>query len=46
MVISKGALALASLALAATALAETYPVKVEHGVRAKMRDGGARRPRS
>ncbi len=35
----------AVLALAATAAAETYPVKVDRGVRAKMRDGIAARRR-
>jgi putative CocE/NonD family hydrolase len=39
MVLSKGAFTIVSLALAATAVAETYPVKVERGVRARMRDG-------
>jgi putative CocE/NonD family hydrolase len=39
MPLSRGTLALASLALAATAAAETYPVRIDHGVRAKMRDG-------
>jgi uncharacterized protein len=39
MLLRKGMLAAATLALAATAVAETYPVRVERGVRAKMRDG-------
>jgi len=39
MVLSKRAFTIASLALAATAVAETYPVKVQHGLRARMRDG-------
>jgi len=37
--LSRAVLAAAALAVAGSALAETYPVTVEHGVRARMRDG-------